>query len=145
MTGVSWWRDQRGSAAAEVTLWAPVMVMVLLFVAIVVHRGVDARLRLNDVAHQAARAASIESTSARAAAAATAVATRALADAGVSCQDLTVEAVLGGLRPGTTVTVTVSCAVDFSEATLLGVPARKRLSSNASEPVDTWRSSRSDT
>ncbi|WP_112232414.1 TadE/TadG family type IV pilus assembly protein [Lentzea atacamensis] len=139
-----WWRDQRGSAAAEVTLWAPVMVMALVFVAVVVHRGVDARLRLNDVAHQAARAASIERTDKRASAAATAVATRALADAGVSCQAMSVE-VLGGVRPGAAVTVTVSCTVDLSGATLLGVPARKRLSSTASEAVDTWRSVGSDT
>ncbi|RAS58982.1 hypothetical protein C8D87_11635 [Lentzea atacamensis] len=120
------------------------MVMALVFVAVVVHRGVDARLRLNDVAHQAARAASIERTDKRASAAATAVATRALADAGVSCQAMSVE-VLGGVRPGAAVTVTVSCTVDLSGATLLGVPARKRLSSTASEAVDTWRSVGSDT
>lgn len=136
---MSWWRDQRGSAAAEVALWAPIMVMALVFVAVVVHRGVDARLRLNDVAHQAARAASIEHTNARAGAAAAAVATKSLADAGVSCLGVTVE-VAGGLRPGTAVTVTVSCMVDLSDAALLGVPARKRLSSTASEVVDAWRS-----
>lgn len=139
-----WWRDQRGSAAAEVTLWAPVMVMAMVFVAVVVHRGVDARLRLNDVAHQAARAASIEHTNARASAAATAVATRALADAGVSCQAMNVE-VVGDVRPGAAVTVTVSCTVDLSGAVLLGVPARKRLSSTALETVDPWRSAGSDT
>lgn len=141
---MSWWRDQRGSAAAEVTLWAPVMVMTLVFVAAVVHRGVEARLRLNDVAHQTARAASIEQTTARAGAAATAVATRALADAGVSCQGVNVE-VLGDLQPGTAVTVTVSCTVDLNDAALLGVPAQKRLSSTASEVVDAWRSARSGT
>ena len=141
---MSWWRDQRGSAAAEVSLWAPIMVMALVFVAVVVHRGVDARLRLNDVAHQAARAASIENTSARAGAAATAVATKALADAGVSCQGVNVE-VVDGVRPGTAVTVTVSCTVDLSNAALLGVPARKRLSSTASEVVDAWRSAGSGT
>lgn len=139
-----WWRDQRGSAAAEVTLWAPVMVMALVLVAVVVHRGVDARLRLNDVAHQAARAASIEHTNARAETAAMAAATRALADAGVSCQSVQVN-VLGAVRPGATVTVTVSCDVDLADAALLGVAARKRLSSSASELVDTWRSAGGET
>ncbi|WP_089952241.1 TadE/TadG family type IV pilus assembly protein [Lentzea xinjiangensis] len=141
---MSWWRDQRGSAAAEVTLWAPVMVMALVFVAVLVHRGVDARLRLNNVAHQAARAASIEHTNARAGAAASAVAIKALVNAEVSCQDMNVE-VLGDVRPGTAVTVTVSCTVDLSDAALLGVPARKRLSSTASEVVDAWRSVESGT
>jgi Flp pilus assembly protein TadG len=139
---MSWWRDQRGSAAAEVALWVPVLVMALVLVAVVVHRGVDARLRLNDVAHQAARAASIENTTARAGAAATAVATRALADSGVSCQGVNVE-VLGDVRPGAAVTVTVSCTVDLGDAALLGVSARKHLSSTASEVVDAWRSDRS--
>ncbi|GHH32158.1 TadE/TadG family type IV pilus assembly protein [Lentzea cavernae] len=140
---MSWWRDQRGSAAAEVALWAPIMVMALVFVAVVVHRGVDARLRLNDVAHQAARAASIEHTNARAVAEATAVATQALAGAGISCRGLNVE--VGGLRPGAMVTVTVSCTVDLSGGALLGVPAAKRLSSTASEVVDAWRSEGSGT
>lgn len=141
---MSWWRDQRGSAAAEVTLWAPVMVMALVLVAVVMHRGVDARLRLNDVAHQAARAASIEHTTARAGTAATAAATRALADAGVSCRSVYVN-VLGAVRPGATVTVTVSCEVDLADASLLGVAARKRLSASASELVDTWRSAGGET
>lgn len=136
---MSWWRDQRGSAAAEAVLWAPVMVVAMVFVAVVVHRGVDARLRLNDVAHQAARAASIEHTNARAGAAATTVATKALAEAGVSCREVNVE-VLGDVRPGAAVTVTVSCTVDLNDAALLGVPALKRLSSTASEVVDAWRS-----
>ncbi|MEU7474343.1 TadE/TadG family type IV pilus assembly protein [Lentzea sp. NPDC042327] len=141
---MSWWRDQRGSAAAEMTLWAPVMVMAMVFVAVVVHRGVDARLRLNDVAHQAARAASIEHTTGRARAAATTIATKALAEAGVSCRDANVE-VVGDLQPGSAVTVTVSCTVDLNGADLLGVPASKRLSSIASEVVDTWRSARDGT
>ncbi|HEX8864347.1 MAG TPA: TadE/TadG family type IV pilus assembly protein, partial [Lentzea sp.] len=64
----AWWRDDRGSASAEVVLITPILILLLVFVAVVVHRGVDARLRLNDTAHQAARAASIERTGIRAAA-----------------------------------------------------------------------------
>ncbi|WP_312872664.1 pilus assembly protein TadE [Kibdelosporangium persicum] len=126
--------------AAEVTVAAPFLIILLVFVAVVIHRGVDARLRLDDAAHQAARAASIERTSARAIAAAQATASSALASAGVACASLNVATSTGGLWPGGTVSVTVSCVVDFGDALILGVPGEKRLSATAVEPVDTWRS-----
>jgi hypothetical protein len=44
---VAWWRADRGSVAAEVTIATPFLVMLLVFVAVVIHRGVDARLRLD--------------------------------------------------------------------------------------------------
>src|SRR5689334_9411939 len=117
---VAWWRADRGSVAAEVTIAAPFLVMLLVFVAVVIHRGVDARLRLDDAAHQAARAASIERTSATATAAAQSTATNALSSAGVTCASLSVDTATGGMRPGGTVSVTVSCAVDFGDALILG-------------------------
>jgi Flp pilus assembly protein TadG len=126
--------------AAEVTIATPFLIMLLVFVAVVIHRGVDARLRIDDAAHQAARAASIERTPATATAAAQSTASAALSSAGVSCASLTVNATTGGMQPGGTVSVTVSCAVDFGDALLLGAPGQKRLSATAIEPVDTWRS-----
>ncbi|WP_434450165.1 TadE/TadG family type IV pilus assembly protein [Lentzea sp. E54] len=136
----AWWREDRGSASAEVVLLTPVLVLLLVFVAVVVHRGVDARLRLNDTAHQAARAASIERTGVRAAAQARSTAAVALTAAGITCQSMAVDTDTGGLRPGGTVSVTVTCGVDFGDAVLLGVPGGKRLSATAIEPVDTYRS-----
>jgi Flp pilus assembly protein TadG len=127
--------------AVEVTLLAPCLVMLLVFVAVVIHRSVDARLRLNDVAHQAARAASIERTAPAAAAAAQTTASSALSAAGVVCRALTIAADTSRLVPGGMVTVTVSCTVDLTDALILGVPSQKTLSATASEPVDTWRSS----
>lgn len=135
-----WWRADRGSVAAEVTIIAPFLVMLLVFVAVVIHRGVDARLRLDDAAHQAARAASIERTPVTATAAAQSAASSALSSAGVTCTSLTVDTATGGMRPGGTVSVTVSCTVDFGDALILGVPGQKRLSATAVEPIDTWRS-----
>jgi Flp pilus assembly protein TadG len=136
----AWWRADCGSVAAEFTLVAPFLVMLLVFVAVVIHRGVDARLRIDDAAHQAARAASIQRTSPAAVAAAQSTASRALSSAGVTCQSLGVDTALGGLRPGGTVSVTISCAVDFGDALILGVPGQKWLSATAVEPVDRWRS-----
>jgi Flp pilus assembly protein TadG len=114
--------------------------MLLVFVAVVIHRGVDARLRLDDAAHQAARAASIERTPATAITAAQSTASSALSSAGVSCASLTVDTTTGGMRPGGTVSVTVSCSVDLGDALILGVSGQKVLSATAVEPVDTWRS-----
>lgn len=135
-----WWRADRGSVAAEVTLVTPFLIMLLVFVAVVIHRGVDARLRLDDAAHEAARAASIERTPATATAAARSTAASALSSAGVTCASLAVDTATAGMRPGGTVSVTVTCAVDFGDALILGVAGQKRLSATAIEPVDTWRS-----
>lgn len=133
----AWWREERGSAAAEVTLVAPILVMLLVFVAIVIHRGVDARLRLDDAAHQAARAASLQRTEVAATTSARSIAADALANAGLVCIDLGVT-ISGNLEPGTDVAVTISCTVDLSDA-LPVVAGSRRLAATAIEPVDTWR------
>ncbi|MGW5721922.1 TadE/TadG family type IV pilus assembly protein [Amycolatopsis sp. NPDC003865] len=136
---VGWWRAERGSVTAEAVLVAPVLVMLLVFVAVVVHRGVDARLRLDDAAHQAARAASLQRTPPAATAAAQATATSALADAGLVCRDATVSTTASA-TPGSTVVVSVRCTVDFGQALVLGVPGSRTLSAEASEVVDIYRS-----
>jgi Flp pilus assembly protein TadG len=122
------------------TLLAPVLIGLLVFVGVVIHRGVDARIRLDDVAHQAARAASMERSSAAADTAAQSAAAGALSSAGVVCRSMSVNTTTGGLRAGGSVRVTVSCDVDFGDAVMLGMVGGKRLSATAVEPVDVWRS-----
>lgn len=136
---VAWWNADRGSVAAEVTIATPFLIMLLVFVAVVIHRGVDARLRVEDAAHQAARAASIERTSATATTAAQSIATSALSTAGMSCASVSVDTVTNGMQPGGTVSVTITCTVAFGDALILGVPGQKSLSATAIEPIDTWR------
>jgi len=138
-----WWAADDGSVAAELTIVAPFLIMLLVFVGVVIHRGVDARIRIDDTAHQAARAASIERTPVTAATAARATVASALSSAGVVCASLSVSASTGDLRPGGTVSVTVSCEVDFGDALLLGMPGGKTLSATSVEPVDLWRSTAS--
>jgi Flp pilus assembly protein TadG len=138
---VAWWRSDQGSVAAEASLVAPFLVMLLVFVAVFVHRGVDVRIRIDDAAHQAARAASIEHSLAAATSAAESTATAALTAAGVLCRPLSVHTTTHGMRlDGGSVSVTLSCDVDVSEALLIGIPGTKRLSASAIEPVDIWRS-----
>ncbi|HEY2100104.1 MAG TPA: TadE/TadG family type IV pilus assembly protein [Pseudonocardia sp.] len=135
-----WWADERGSVTAEAVLVTPLLVMLLVFLAVVVHRGVDARLRLDDAAHQAARAATQQRSTPAATAAARDTAEAALAQAGLVCRGVTTT-MSGTLTPATAVTVRVRCTVDFGQALLLGVPGGKTLESSASEVVDTYRTS----
>ncbi|WP_039795087.1 TadE/TadG family type IV pilus assembly protein [Amycolatopsis alba] len=135
----AWWRAERGSVTAEAVLLTPVLVMLLVLLAVVVHRGVDARLRLDDAAHQGARAATLHRSTTAATAAARDTAGSALNHAGVVCRDVTTT-MSGTLAPASAVTVQVRCTVDFGQAVLLGVPGGKTLVSSASEVVDTYRS-----
>ncbi|MEU5259755.1 TadE/TadG family type IV pilus assembly protein [Amycolatopsis sp. NPDC021455] len=134
-----WWHAEGGAVTVEAVLLAPALVMLLVFVAVVVHRGVDARLRLDDAAHQAARAASLQRIPAAAVAAAQATATSALTHAGLVCRDAAASTTTSA-NPGSTVVVTVRCTVDFGQALILGVPGSRTLSATASEVVDTYRS-----
>lgn len=126
--------------AVEITVITPLLIMLLVFIAVVIHRGVDARLRLDDAAHQAARAASMQRSAPAAVTAARSTARGALSAAGLACRSARVSTDTTGLVAGGVVTVTVSCRVDFGDALILGVPAARMMSATASEPVDTWRS-----
>ncbi|WP_435581614.1 TadE/TadG family type IV pilus assembly protein [Amycolatopsis thermoflava] len=131
-------RDERGSAAAELTLLTPLLILLLLFV-VFCGRLADAKLRINDVAHQAARAATLARAPSQATANAQAAASAALASAGITCQSLSVSTDTQGLKPGSTVTVTVSCSVGLGDLTSLGVPGSRTFQSSFSSPVDVWR------
>lgn len=130
--------DETGSAAAELTLLTPPLILLLLFV-VFCGRLADTQLRINDVAHQAARAATLARTPSQATANAHATASVALASAGITCQSLSVSTDTQGLKPGSTVTVTVSCSVGLGDLTALGVPGSRTIQSSFSSPVDVWR------
>lgn len=130
--------DERGSVAAELTLLTPLLILLLLLV-VLCGRTVDTKLRINDVAHQAARAASQARTPSQATAAAQSTADDALASAGITCRHLDVATDTQGLRPGSAITVTVSCSVGLADLTMLGVPGSRTFQSSFSSPVDLWR------
>jgi Flp pilus assembly protein TadG len=130
--------SERGSAAAELTLCTPLLVLLLLFV-VFCGRVADTSERLNDVAHQAARAATLARSAGQAVASAQTTASEALASAGINCQSLSVSTDTQGLRPGSTVTVTVSCTVGLGDLTMLGLPGSRTFQSSFSSPVDVYR------
>ncbi|WP_051385930.1 TadE/TadG family type IV pilus assembly protein [Actinokineospora inagensis] len=130
--------DERGSAAAELTLFTPVAVMLVLFV-VFCGRLAASEMRVTDAAHQAARSASISRTPGQADQNARTTAATALAQAGVTCQNLTVATDTQGLRPGAAVTVTVSCTVGLSDLGLLGVPGNRTVTATYTSTIDTYR------
>ena len=64
---------------------------------------------------------------------------RRLADRNVVCADLEVDLGDTDFRPGGAVEVTLSCVVDLSDLTGLGVPTSATFDSTFSEPVDVYR------
>lgn len=132
------WRDECGSAAVELVLLVPLLVLILLFV-VTVGRFASARGVVDDAAHQAARAASLTRSPSAADQAARAAAQLALDGAGVSCTSLTVAVDTAGFAPGGRVRVSVSCTVSLSEMGALGVPGHRTLTGQASSVVDEHR------
>ena len=130
---------ERGSAAVEITLLTPLLVIMLLFV-VFLGRVTEAQAVISDAAHQAARAASIAPTPAAATAQAQQAAATALSGRGLACQHFTVTMDLGGFTPGGTVRATVTCTTGLSDLALLDVPGSRTLSATFTSVIDTYRS-----
>jgi Flp pilus assembly protein TadG len=130
--------DDDGLASLEFALFAIVLVGAMFLVS-VAWRLTEARGEVQDVASEAARAASLVQDPARAAAVAQSVASAALADRSVSCADLAVNVDVAQLRPGGFVAVTILCVADLEDLVLIGVPGSATLSGTAVEVVDVRR------
>lgn len=132
-------RDRdRGSASVELALLAPAL---LTFAMLMVFAGrvVDARATVGEVAHAAARAASLERTPAAASATATAIAAATLQEQGMACTDHTTAVDNGGLVAGGAVSVTVHCTVSFSDLFGVSFPGGQTIEGGATVAVDTFR------
>ncbi|MFE0104479.1 TadE family protein [Streptomyces sp. NPDC059009] len=131
-------RGDGGSATAELVVIAPVLAALMLFV-VYCGRPSETRLRIEDAAHQSARAASTARDAATATSKARTVADEALTDAGIHCQGRNLAVETAQLHPGGTVRVALSCTVDLSDLTLIGVPGAVTLSARVAAPVDVYR------
>ncbi|MEN8652350.1 TadE/TadG family type IV pilus assembly protein [Streptomyces sp. 21So2-11] len=125
---------ERGSATTELVLVTPLLILLAL-VAVAFGRLAGARLDADEAAHQAARAASLARTADRAHGDALRAARASLAGAGASCTSPRIAPALGGLVPGGTVRVTVTCRAD------LDVPGMRSMdvTSTAASVVDLYR------
>lgn len=114
------------------------LLMLVLFLLLYAARGAEARMRMDDAAHQAARAASQARSPAQAARAAEETAATALDEAGLACQHLAVDTA-GTLRPGSTVTITLACTVGLQDLAALPLPPAVTLTATFRAPVDDFR------
>ncbi|WP_433697613.1 TadE/TadG family type IV pilus assembly protein [Nocardiopsis sp. CA-288880] len=102
-------------------------------------RVADANSTADQVAHAAARAASLERSVGAAEAAASGTAASSLAENGLACGDHSVTLDHGGLAPGGAVTAVVECRVGVSGLTGLSVPGAITITGDATVVVDTFR------
>ncbi|WP_160050831.1 TadE/TadG family type IV pilus assembly protein [Nocardiopsis sp. FR4] len=131
--------QDRGSASAELALLTPVLILIALLV-LLAHRLVTAGMAADAAAHAAARAATLQRTPSAAQTEAETAAAEAVRTHALSCatHDLAVDT--GGLAPGATVEVTLTCHADLSDLVGLGVPGTRTVVGTASSVVDTYRS-----
>lgn len=127
-------RSERGSAAVELVLVTPALVVLLLFV-VFVGRLSHARAEVDSTARDAARAASL----ARSPGEAVAAAQEAAGEGAVPCREMEVVVDTTDFRAGGTVTTEVACTVALTDLAGLRVPGATTLRSNFAEPVDTYR------
>lgn len=139
MSGMGW-REDRGSASAEVVvlivgLFAVVMVLFYAGRTLLTYRDVT------NAAYQAARDASIARNAGDAATTAQSTAETMLADTVLQCTPTTtVDVSAFGTDPGQegTLSVQVDCQVNVADLPLIGV-STVRMSATSTSPIDTYR------
>lgn len=131
-------RDSRGTAAVELVLIAPVLMLILLFV-VGLGRMAHTRQQVESVAADAARTASLERNTDASAAAARTAAQASLGQAGVTCANLAVAVNLSGYQPGGQITVNVSCTAALTDVAMAGLPGTRTFTASSTVPIETYR------
>lgn len=131
-------RSEEGSISVEVSIMGVLLIVFLLLV-IGLGRMSQARFDVTGAAHDAARAASLESNASAADHAARAAADAALADRGLSCAQMNVDVNTAAFRPGGEVTAQVTCVADLSDLSLVWVPGSRTFSEEAVAPIEQYR------
>lgn len=134
-----------GSPAVEVLIVAPVIILIALL-CIAGGRYVLGSGKIDQAAGAAARAASLAATADAASSAAHAEAEAALVNAGITCENLTVQvdSAAFALPPGTpgSVTVTLSCTTSLGDLSIPGLPGSRTVTATAASPIDTHQEGR---
>jgi hypothetical protein len=131
-------RSERGSAATELALLTPVLVLLLLLM-VAFGRIARGRADVDSAARDAARAATLARSPDSAQAMAEQAAEATLTTAGLSCSRFQVVMDLGDFRPGGLVAADVSCDVELADLVLLRLPGTKTLRSRSVSVVDRFR------
>jgi hypothetical protein len=130
---------ERGSAAVELVLVTPVLLLLLMF-ALASGRFSVARDRVTESARDAAREASLWPTPAAAAEAGARRGVESLNASRMSCQAPQVVIDTSRLRPGGEVIADVSCTVMLGDVAGLRIGGSKTFRARAVAVVDTFRS-----
>lgn len=125
----------RGSVAVEVVLVAPLLIVLLVFIA-GLGRIAHTRGQVDGAAADAARSASLQRTPAAAQHAGEAAARAYL---GTACQQLDVLIDTARLRPGGEVQARVDCDTSLSGLGMAGLRGHKNFTATAVAPIETYR------
>lgn len=131
-------RSEAGSAAVELTLLTPLLLMFLLLV-VALGRMATARADVDGAARDAARAASIARDPVSAQQSSKEAAATTLAERGVTCRSLEVTVDTSAFLPGGWVAANVTCSVDLADLALLRLPGAKAVHARFVAPIDTLR------
>jgi Flp pilus assembly protein TadG len=131
--------DERGSAAVELAVLAPALVVLMLLV-VAGGRVTTTDATVRRLAADAARAASLTRSPDAARAAATDAASAGLAGADGPCQDVTTLVDTSRFEAGGRVTVDVACTVEFRDVAVLAVPGTRTFHATGVEVIDRYRS-----
>ena len=135
-------RSERGSAALEAAIVAPVLLLLIGLLAFA-GRVTLAQQAVDAASMDGARAASIARSAGAASGDARAAATSTLANKSVPCSSTSVNTDTAGFSTpaGTaaTTTVTVRCVVYLADLTVPGIPGARTVSARVSSPLDTYR------
>lgn len=129
---------EAGSAAVELTLLTPLLLMFLLVV-VALGRMATARADVDGAARDVARAASMARDPFAAQQSSRDVAAATLAERGVTCRSLEVTVDTSAFRAGGWVAADVTCSVDLADLALLRLPGTKAVHARFVAPVDSLR------
>ena len=134
-------RGDEGSVTVELVIIMPVLIAFLFFM-VMAGRLTDARSDVVSAAADAARAASLQDSAAAARSEAQAAATATVAGERLNCATgPTVTTTFDpAFQAGATVHVEVTCTVDTSDLTFIGLPLSVTMQEEAWEPIDAHRS-----
>ena len=126
-----------GSVTVEMVILAPVLIVVVMLFIVFLGRATGAVEQIRHAADVGARAASLVARS-NMESIATDAAMADLSANGVNCSSTSVSATITNAPGASSVTVTVTCAVNAAGTTLLGASARV-VAASSTEVIDRYR------
>ena len=131
----------RGSAALELALLAPAVLLVI-DLAVAGGRLTEGQSRVDDAAYAGARAASQAPDATTAAATATRIVATTLGGGGASCVGYQVSVDTASFHPGGTVAVDVTCDASLRDLSFLPLPGTHAVHGRGVSSVDLYGGSR---